>query len=266
MLPAAAALRPEAPRGPAFAARPSIIDSSSDELLLERGDVVRRGQVRGVQRLPDALVERLLRLDRGGEEGLQRRRSPARSRGACRRTPHLSSLACERPLQHGVPEHLAERHVGLVALPSLACQASCPTPTCSIAASSWSRARGAWGSRPSPPPWPCSPPARGKRVLVCEVNARERVAPAARRARPPDPRSARSRPGLFTVNVTPPRGDARVRAHGAQVPGHLPRGLREPGGALLPARRALARRARDAREDPPRGARGGAAGGRAGTW
>jgi hypothetical protein len=33
------------------------------ELLLERGDVVLRGQVRGMQRLPDALVERLLRLD-----------------------------------------------------------------------------------------------------------------------------------------------------------------------------------------------------------
>jgi anion-transporting ArsA/GET3 family ATPase len=53
----------------------------------------------------------------------------------------------------------------------------------------------------------------GRRVLVCEVNARERIAPLLG-APPAGPQIHEARPGLFTVNVTPP--DA-MREYGIMV-------------------------------------------------
>jgi anion-transporting ArsA/GET3 family ATPase len=53
----------------------------------------------------------------------------------------------------------------------------------------------------------------GKRVLVAEVNATERVAPLLG-APPAGPAIREARPGLFTVNVTPP---AALREYGLQV-------------------------------------------------
>ena len=53
----------------------------------------------------------------------------------------------------------------------------------------------------------------GKRVLVCEVNARERIAPLL--GAPPAGSTIReARPGLFTVNVTPPEA---MREYGIMV-------------------------------------------------
>ncbi|WP_242338787.1 MULTISPECIES: ArsA-related P-loop ATPase [Anaeromyxobacter] len=53
----------------------------------------------------------------------------------------------------------------------------------------------------------------GKRVLVCEVNARERIAPLLG-APPAGAQIREARPGLFTLNVTPP--DA-MREYGIMV-------------------------------------------------
>jgi anion-transporting ArsA/GET3 family ATPase len=53
----------------------------------------------------------------------------------------------------------------------------------------------------------------GKRVLVAEVNATERVAPLLG-APPAGPVIREARPGIFTVNVTPP---AALREYGLQV-------------------------------------------------
>jgi anion-transporting ArsA/GET3 family ATPase len=54
---------------------------------------------------------------------------------------------------------------------------------------------------------------RGKRVLVCEVNARERVAPLFG-AKPSGHQATEVRPGIFTVNVTPPEA---MREYGVMV-------------------------------------------------
>jgi anion-transporting ArsA/GET3 family ATPase len=54
---------------------------------------------------------------------------------------------------------------------------------------------------------------QGKRVLVAEVNAVERVAPLLG-APPTGPVIRQARPGIFTVNVTPP---AALREYGVQV-------------------------------------------------
>lgn len=53
----------------------------------------------------------------------------------------------------------------------------------------------------------------GRRVLVCEVNAQERVAPLLG-APPAGPAIREAAPGLFTVNVTP---DEAMREYGLQV-------------------------------------------------
>jgi len=53
----------------------------------------------------------------------------------------------------------------------------------------------------------------GKRVLVCEVNAQERVAPLLG-APPAGAREREALPGLFTVNVTPPEA---MREYGLMV-------------------------------------------------
>ena len=53
----------------------------------------------------------------------------------------------------------------------------------------------------------------GKRVLVCEVNARERIAPLLG-APPAGPQIREARPGLFTLNVTPPEA---MREYGIMV-------------------------------------------------
>jgi anion-transporting ArsA/GET3 family ATPase len=54
---------------------------------------------------------------------------------------------------------------------------------------------------------------RGKRVLVCEVNAKERVAPLLGAA-PNGPVAGEAAPGLFTVNVTPREA---MREYGVMV-------------------------------------------------
>jgi hypothetical protein len=54
---------------------------------------------------------------------------------------------------------------------------------------------------------------RGKRVLVCEVNAQERIAPLLG-ARPSGPVIAEVRPGLSTINVRPAES---MREHGLEV-------------------------------------------------
>jgi Anion-transporting ATPase len=53
----------------------------------------------------------------------------------------------------------------------------------------------------------------GRRVLVCEVNAQERVAPLLS-ARPSGPTAREVRPGLFTMNVTPSEA---MREYGLMV-------------------------------------------------
>jgi anion-transporting ArsA/GET3 family ATPase len=53
----------------------------------------------------------------------------------------------------------------------------------------------------------------GKRVLVCEVNAQERIAPLLG-APPSGPVAREVRPGIFTVNVTPPEA---MREYGVMV-------------------------------------------------
>ncbi len=54
---------------------------------------------------------------------------------------------------------------------------------------------------------------RGRRVLVCEVNARERVAPLLGAA-PAGPVARQAAPGIFTIDVTP---DEAMREYGLMV-------------------------------------------------
>ena len=167
------------------------------ELLLERSSTSSfEGRFTRVQRLPHALVEACslacereeTRVCTAGVDPLAREELADGDRPSAPRPPRGPASARGVLSTSSPRRHVWTCRPPLASLSSLVAHPDPARP----AARRRDRARGAWGSRPSPPRSPLLAARAGKRVLVCEVNAQERIAPllGAPAGRAADPRGA----------------------------------------------------------------------------